>query len=270
VSGIVCPLVSVRPCACWVAASCPPSVPSAAAHALRTAGVSHPEAISGWPAADQSPGRQPARQDTQTSVSTTGAAEPRPSRPNGANPAQRQAGDPSPSEQVFFYSNSLQHLLLLLFYINEHLPFQSTAWPCLGFGESRICQSRPPMSLHPLRDCAPVPEEGHSECKNGRRVHTAPQRPRESGSLASLPHSLLPAHRDQATHSEAAEPALSPAPGAVVMGSGMPMGTCLALCSVHSSAQSLWRGKGRLTYIAPWSPLVPFLHLHCSGVTPAT
>lgn len=52
VSGTVCPLVSVRPCACWVAVSYPPSALSAAARVLPPAVVSLPEAISGWLAAD--------------------------------------------------------------------------------------------------------------------------------------------------------------------------------------------------------------------------
>lgn len=54
VSGIAYPSLSVRHCAYWAAASCPPSELSAVAHVPHSAVVSLLEAISGWPDAKQS------------------------------------------------------------------------------------------------------------------------------------------------------------------------------------------------------------------------
>lgn len=118
-SGIACPLVSVRHCACWAAASCPPSVLSAAAHVPHSAVVSLPGAISGWPDAEQRPGLHQCTSectdklthDTQTSAPhhrlRWSPAPPAfmvltPSLCNG-----RLGTPPLLSEKVFFYSNSL-------------------------------------------------------------------------------------------------------------------------------------------------------------------
>lgn len=96
VSGTACPLASVRHCASWAAASCPPYVPSAAAPAPHPAGVPPPVAVSRAPATDPHPwGLQPGR-DAQTDDRRTDLSAPprlrwsRPSRFSGANPGPCQ------------------------------------------------------------------------------------------------------------------------------------------------------------------------------------
>nr|XP_055133519.1 A disintegrin and metalloproteinase with thrombospondin motifs 7 isoform X4 [Symphalangus syndactylus] len=106
VSGTACPSGSARLCAYWAAASCPPSVPSAAARALRPATAPPPEAISGLPVADCARTHRPT---DRPQCPPRAVASSRPLRPNGANPLSLPSGrlgTSSPSKKVFFYSNS--------------------------------------------------------------------------------------------------------------------------------------------------------------------
>ena len=128
-NGIACLSAFVRHCAYWAAASYPPSVLSAAAHAPHSAVVSLPEVTSGWLDAEQRPGLHQCTykltHDTQTSVPhhrLRWSPAPRalmvltPSLCNG------RLGTSLPLRKRIF----LLFPHLLLFYIRKYLPFQSS------------------------------------------------------------------------------------------------------------------------------------------------